>query len=411
MKKPELLSPAGDPEKLRAVLSYGADAVYLAGKSYGMRSASANFTEEELAFAVSYAHSLGRRVYVTVNTMPRDREYAPLRDYIRYLSKIGADAVIVADIGVLSLVRDVAPELEIHLSTQASAVSSYACRAWHALGVRRIVLARELTLREIIEIRKDAPPELELEVFIHGAMCIAYSGRCLLSNYFTGRDANRGECAQPCRWNYTVKSIEVTEEKRPDGRVPVEEDDRGTYVMSSRDLCMIEHIPDLIEAGIDSFKIEGRVKSAYYGAVTANAYRIAIDRYIADPEGYTFDPALLRELESVSHREYCTGFFYNSPANTANTVSYTGYLRDKAYLAVAVSYDETSGRAVFRQKNRVCEGDAAEVVSPGKTGRGLIIRGLKNGDVEPIESAPHPGMIFSCDVPFPISPGDILRGV
>lgn len=411
MKKPELLSPAGDPEKLRAVLSYGADAVYLAGKSYGMRSASANFTEEELADAVSYAHSLDRRVYVTVNTMPRDREYAPLRDYIRYLSKIGADAVIVADIGVLSLVRDVAPELDIHLSTQASAVSSYACRAWHALGVRRIVLARELTLREIIEIRKNTPPELELEVFIHGAMCIAYSGRCLLSNYFTGRDANRGECAQPCRWNYTVKSIEVTEEKRPDGRVPIEEDIGGTYVMSSRDLCMIEHIPELIEAGIDSFKIEGRVKSAYYGAVTANAYRIAIDRYIADPEGYTFDPALLRELESVSHREYCTGFFYGLPEDTANTVSYTGYLRDKAYLAVAVSYDETSGRAVFRQKNRVREGDAAEIVSPGKTGRGLTIHGLKNSNGEPIESAPHPGMLFSVDVPFPIAPGDILRGI
>ena len=347
--------PAGDPEKLRAVLSYGADAVYLAGKSYGLRSACANFTEEELASAVSYAHSLGRRVYVTVNTMPRDREYAHLADYIRYLSKIGADAVIVGDIGVLSLVRDVAPELDIHLSTQASAVSSYACRAWHALGARRIVLARELTLREISEIRKNTPPELELEVFIHGAMCIAYSGRCLLSNCLTGRDANRGECAQPCRWNYTVKSIEVTEEKRPGGRIPIEEDDEGTYVMSSRDLCMIEHIPELIDAGIDSFKIEGRVKSAYYGAVTANAYRIAIERYVSDPQGYTFDPALLRELESVSHREYCTGFFYGSPANTANTVSYTGYLRDKAYLAVAISHDETSVRAVLRQKNRVCE--------------------------------------------------------
>ena len=411
MKKPELLLPAGDPEKLRAVLSYGADAVYLAGKSYGLRSACANFTEEELASAVSYAHSLGRRVYVTVNTMPRDREYAHLADYIRYLSKIGADAVIVGDIGVLSLVRDVAPELDIHLSTQASAVSSYACRAWHALGARRIVLARELTLREISEIRKNTPPELELEVFIHGAMCIAYSGRCLLSNCLTGRDANRGECAQPCRWNYTVKSIEVTEEKRPGGRIPIEEDDEGTYVMSSRDLCMIEHIPELIDAGIDSFKIEGRVKSAYYGAVTANAYRIAIDRYVSDPQGYTFDPALLRELESVSHREYCTGFFYGSPANTANTVSYTGYLRDKAYLAVAISHDETSGRAVFWQKNRVCEGDAAEIVSPGKTGRGLIIYDLKNSDGEPIESAPHPGMLFSVNAPFPIAPGDMLRGI
>jgi putative protease len=343
--------------------------------------------------------------------MPRDREYAHLADYIRYLSKIGADAVIVGDIGVLSLVRDVAPELDIHLSTQASAVSSYACRAWHALGARRIVLARELTLREISEIRKNTPPELELEVFIHGAMCIAYSGRCLLSNCLTGRDANRGECAQPCRWNYTVKSIEVTEEKRPGGRIPIEEDDEGTYVMSSRDLCMIEHIPELIDAGIDSFKIEGRVKSAYYGAVTANAYRIAIDRYVSDPQGYTFDPALLRELESVSHREYCTGFFYGSPANTANTVSYTGYLRDKAYLAVAISHDETSGRAVFRQKNRVCEGDAAEIVSPGKTGRGLIIYDLKNSDGEPIESAPHPGMLFSVNAPFPIAPGDMLRGI
>ena len=408
---PELLAPAGNMEKLRTVFLYGADAAYLAGKTFGMRSACDNFTREELAEAVSYAHSLGRRIYVTVNTMPRTCEYDELADYIDFLYDVGADAAIISDIGVLSLARERRPGLELHLSTQASAVSAAACLAWHKLGAKRIVLARELTLDEIREIRAKTPDTLQLEAFIHGSMCISYSGRCLLSNYFTGRDANRGNCSQPCRWNYTVKHIEITEEKRPGGRVPVEEDENGTFIMSSRDMCMIEHVPELMESGIDSFKIEGRVKSAYYGAVTTNAYRIAMDSYTADPSAYKFNPALTAELEAVSHREYCTGFYFGSPQNDANPVTEGGYLRDKAYLSTVLSYDDSTGTAKFIQRNKVSEGEAAELVSPGQTGRGLVITGLRDCDGNVIDSTPHPGMIYAAHVPFAVRCGDILRGI
>ena len=407
----ELLCPAGNMEKLRAVIAYGADAVYLSGKHYGMRSACDNFTREELAEAVSYAHARDVRVYVTVNTMPRTCEYAELTGYIDHLAAIGADGVIVSDIGVVTLVRERAKNLEIHISTQASAVSAEACRAWHSLGASRVVLARELTLSEIREIRDNTPKTLSLEAFVHGSMCISYSGRCLLSNYFTGRDANCGTCSQPCRWNYTVRRVEVTEEKRPGTMIPIEEYPEGTFVMSSRDMCMIEHIPELIAAGIDSFKIEGRVKSAYYGAVTANAYRIALDRYYADPEGYRFDPALMAELESVSHREYCTGFYFGAPNEGANTVSSGGYLRDKAYLATVLSYDGSTGIARFCQKNKVCAGDEAEIVSPGLVGRRFRIGEIFGDDGEPLESTPHPGMIYTAAVPFAVRAGDIMRSV
>ena len=408
---PELLCPAGNMEKLRAVIAYGADAVYLSGKSFGMRSACDNFTREELRDAVSYAHARGVRVYVTVNTMPRTREYAELSDYVDFLDGIGVDAVIVSDIGVLTLVRERAKNLKIHISTQASAVSAAACRAWHSLGADRVVLARELTLREIREIRDSTPDTLSLEAFVHGSMCIAYSGRCLLSNYFTGRDANRGACSQPCRWNYTVKQFEVTEEKRPGTMIPIEEHREGTFVMSSRDMCMIDHIPELMAAGIDSFKIEGRVKSAYYGAVTANAYRIAIDRYSADPEGYSFDPALMTELESVSHREYCTGFYFGAPNEGANTVSSGGYLRDKSYLATVLSYDKSTGAACFCQKNKVCAGDEVEIVSPGHVGRRFRIAGMSDAEGAAIESTPHPEMVYTAEVPFEVRAGDIMRSV
>lgn len=408
---PELLCPAGNMEKMRAVIAYGADAVYLSGKLFGMRSACENFTREELAEAVAYAHERNVRVYVTVNIMPRTREYAELTDYIDYLDSICADGVIVSDLGVVSLVRERAKNLEIHISTQASVVSAESARAWHALGAHRVVLARELTLEEIREIRDNTPPSLSLEAFVHGSMCIAYSGRCLLSNYFTGRDANRGACSQPCRWNYTVRRVEVTEEKRPGTMIPIEEHPEGTFVMSSRDMCMIAHIPELIAAGIDSFKIEGRVKSAYYGAVTANAYRIALDRYEADPEGYVFDPALMAELESVSHREYCTGFYFGAPNEGANTVSSGGYLRDKAYLATVLSYDKAAGRARFCQKNKVSTGDEVEVVSPGQVGRRFRIGEIVGEDGEAIGSTPHPGMIYTAAVPFEVRAGDIMRSV
>ncbi len=403
----ELLSPAGDMEKLRAAVRYGADAVYLAGENFGMRAASANFTEEELAEAVAFAHENGVKIYVTVNVLPRTGEYPALREYLKNLAGIGVDAVIVSDIGVLMLVKEVAPSLEIHISTQASAVSAAACTAWYHLGASRVVLARELTLDEIREIRKNTPPELELEAFIHGAMCIAYSGRCLLSNYFIGRDANHGRCAQPCRWIYNERVI--TEEKRPDDRIVVEEHDGDSFVMSSRDTCMIEHIPALMEAGITSFKIEGRVKSAYYTAVVTNTYRMAIDAYLADPEGYTYDPLWMRELTSVSHREYFTGFYFTPPHESANTVTAPGYIREKAYLAAAVTDSDGDGRVTFVQRNKLVAGTPMELLTPGKVGIPFTGTDLRDVDGNPIDCAPHPMMTFSMYVPVPVKAGDIIR--
>ena len=315
IKKPELLSPAGNLEKLKSAVLYGADAVYLAGKRFGMRAAADNFTDEEMIEGITHAHSRGVKVYVTLNVMPRTNEYEALAKYIRFLADAGADAVIVSDIGVMELVRETAPELELHISTQASAVSAQAVRAWSRFGAARVVLARELTLADVREIHR-AVPDVELECFIHGSMCVAYSGRCLLSQYYVGRDANRGACAQPCRWKYRTDHG-FHELKRPDQVLTAEEHPEGTFIMSSKDLCMIEHIPELMEAGIASFKIEGRMKSAYYTAAVTNAYRLAIDAYLRDPAGYTYDPAYLRELECVSHREYDTGFFFDHPMDDA----------------------------------------------------------------------------------------------
>ncbi len=400
----ELLSPAGSPEKLRAALLYGADAVYLAGNMFGMRAAAANFTDEELAWAAAYAHERGKKVYLTLNTMPREYEYDALRAYLRRIGGIGLDAFIVADLGVLSVLRTELPEAEIHISTQTSCVSSESARMWHALGASRVVLARELTMDEVLRIRENIPDTLELECFIHGSMCVSYSGRCLLSNHFTGRDGNRGMCAQPCRWNYVI-----TEEKRPEMPLPIEQTEHGTFIMSSRDMCMIEHIPELMRSGIHSFKIEGRMKSAYYTAVVTNAYRMAMDAYSADPAHYAYNPAWLRELESVSHREYATGYWFDRAMENAQTVTDMGYLREKAYLAVVTEYDAKTGVASFIQRNKVISGTEAELISPGRVGRALPVTQMRNEAGEEIASAPHPFMRFTMPVPFPVHPGDILR--
>ena len=401
---PELLSPAGSFEKLRAALLYGADAVYLAGNMFGMRAAAANFTDEELVEAVQYTHARGKKVYLTLNTMPREYEYDALAKYLSRIGGIGLDACIIADIGVLGLVREMLPDMEIHISTQTSCVSAASAKMWHSLGAKRVVLARELTMEEVMRIRDNLPPEVELECFIHGSMCVSYSGRCLLSNHFTGRDGNRGMCAQPCRWNYVI-----TEEKRPEMPLPVEQTEHGTFIMSSKDMCMIEHIPELMKSGVDSFKIEGRMKSAYYTAVVTNAYRMAIDAYTANPANYTYDPLWLRELESVSHREYATGYWFDRAIENAQTVTDMGYLREKAYLAVVTDYDPETGIAQFIQRNKVISGTDAEMISPGKVGRALPVHSLKNEAGEDIESAPHPFMKFSMPVPFAVREGDILR--
>lgn len=415
-KAPELLSPAGNFEKMKAALLYGADAVYLAGIRFGMRSAADNFTDEELYEAVQYTHQAGKRLYLTLNTMPHGNEYPALKDFLKRIRTYGIDAVIVADLGVLATVRAILPDMEIHISTQAGIVSPEAANAYAALGAKRLVLARELTLSEIRAIREGLPSDVELETFIHGSMCVSYSGRCLLSHYLTGRDANRGACTQPCRWNYTI-----TEEKRPDQPFPVEENEQGTFVMSSKDMCTIGILPQLMEAGIDSFKIEGRMKSAYYTAVVTGAYRMAMDAYLADPSGYRFNAAWQRELESVSHREYCTGYYLDSPTENAQIATMDGYIREKAYFATALSEDElplphglkqetAEGLLYpFVQRNKVSIGDAAEIISPGRVGRAFTVTELYDEAGESLSSAPHPSMRFFVRIPFAVHAGDIMR--
>ncbi len=420
IKAPELLSPAGNFEKLKAALLYGADAVYLAGHLFGMRSAADNFSVEELYEAVKYTHSRGKRLFLTLNTMPHGDEYDALRVFLHEIKDAEIDAFIIADLGVMATVREIMPDAEIHISTQASIVSPEAAMAYVAMGAKRLVLARELTLPEIKAIRLRIPQDVELEAFVHGSMCVSYSGRCMLSNMMTERDANRGRCTQPCRWNYIIY-----EEKRPELPIPIEQTELGTFIMSSKDMCTIEHIPELIEAGINSFKIEGRMKSAYYTAVVTNAYRMAIDRYMLSPEGYEYDPRLLRELESVSHREYCTGYYLDKPMENAQLGTQTGYIRDKAYFATATEYDNDeaerlaslgveleneSGRLYrFVQRNKVKIGDSAEMISPSMFGQPFVVRELYLPNGEPLESAPHPSMIFWTRVPFEVREGDILR--
>ena len=412
---PELLSPAGNFEKLKAAILYGADAVYLAGQRFGMRSAADNFTVEELYLAADYVHERGKKLYLTLNTMPHSDEYPALRQFLSEIKNAGIDAFIVADLGVLALIREVLGDVEIHVSTQAGIVSAESALAYVSLGVKRVVLARELTLDEIKTIRTALPPEIEIEAFVHGSMCVSYSGRCMLSHHLTGRDANRGACTQPCRWNYTI-----VEEKRPDVPLPIEENELGTFIMSSKDMCTVSIIPQLIEAGIDSFKIEGRMKSAYYVAVVTNAYRMAMDAYNSSPENYEFNTSILRELDSVSHREYCTGYYLDLPADAPQLASTTGYIREKAYFSTALDWDgaipegliagNENGRLYpFIQRNKVSVGDSAEIISPNKLGRAFTVTEIYSEKGEAILSAPHPAMKFFTRVPFEVKPGDIMR--
>ncbi len=405
----ELLCPAGNFEKMKAAILYGADAVYLASDMFGMRAAADNFTLEELEQATNYAHSKGVKLYVTVNTMPHTNEYERLKKYLLAYDRIGVDALIISDLGVFELARELIPKMEIHISTQASIVSSYTASAWHKMGAKRVVLARELSLDEINEIRKNTPRSLELECFIHGSMCISYSGRCLLSNYYTGRDANRGACAQPCRWNYkNAYPLSFAEEKRTQDELNIEEYKEGSFIMSSKDMCMIEHIPSLMESGIDSFKIEGRMKSAYYTAICANTYKMAINEYLKNPEEYRLNPLWLRELESVSHREYATGFYFDNPMENPQTVTQNGYLREKAYLCVATGRSDGE-YSYFTQRNKISEGDVCEIITPGETGKRFIASDLMLENGEKIQSAPHPSMGFKMKVPYIVKEGDIVR--
>ena len=395
--KPELLAPAGDPERLKMSVLYGADAVYLAGTSFGMRSFAGNFTPEELKSAVSYAHAHRVKVHVTVNTMPRSSDHSALPSHLELLESCGVDALIIADLGVFRMAERYAPHCQRHVSTQVS-IANYACaNAWYELGAKRVVLARELSLEEIRTIRQNTPKELEIETFAHGAMCVSYSGRCLLSNYMTGRDSNRGACAQPCRYQYALM-----EEKRPGEYFPVFEDEKGTYIMNSRDMCMIDHIGDLMEAGIDCLKLEGRAKSAYYAAIVTGAYRHVIDDVAA---GRPVDPVWRDEVEHVSHRRYSTGFFYGQPGQYYES---SRYIRDWQVCAIVTDCDSRSN-ATLSLRNKFAAGDTLEVVGPDLRPFSFTVPMMRDESGGDLSEPRTPQMIFSMQLPCPVPAYSILR--
>ena len=395
--KPELLAPAGDPERLKMSVLYGADAVYLAGTSFGMRSFAGNFTPEELKSAVSYAHAHRVKVHVTVNTMPRSSELSALPAHLELLEACGVDALIIADLGVFRMAERYAPHCQRHVSTQVS-IANYACaNAWYELGAKRVVLARELSLEEIRTIRQNTPKELEIETFAHGAMCVSYSGRCLLSNYMTGRDSNRGACAQPCRYQYALM-----EEKRPGEYFPVFEDEKGTYIMNSRDMCMIDHIGDLMEVGVDCLKLEGRAKSAYYAAIVTGAYRHVIDDVAA---GRPVDPVWRDEVEHVSHRRYSTGFFYGQPGQYYES---SRYIRDWQVCAIVTDCD-SRGNATLSLRNKFAAGDTLEVVGPDLRPFSFTVPMMRDESGGDLSEPRTPQMIFSMQLPCPVPAYSILR--
>jgi len=396
-RKPELLAPAGDMERLHMAVLYGADAVYLAGTSFGMRSFAGNFTDEELPRAVQFAHEHGVRVHCTVNTMPRNDEAARLPEHLERLNDAGVDAIICADLGVFTLAGKYAPNCQRHISTQAS-ISNYECaRAWHELGASRVILARELSLQEIREIRAKTPQELEIECFVHGAMCVSYSGRCLLSGYMTGRDSNRGACAQPCRYQYALM-----EEKRPGEYFPVFEDEKGTYIMNSRDMCMIDHLEDLMDAGVASLKIEGRAKSAYYAAIVTGAYRHCLD---AAAEGKPLDPIWRDEVEHVSHRHYSTGFFYGQPGQYYEN---SRYIRDWQVAALVTSCD-AQGNAVLSLRNKFRTGDQVEIVGPDTKPFSMTVPEMRDGDGLTLLEPRTPQMTFTMKLPRAVPAYSLVR--
>lgn len=402
MKKPELLAPAGNMEKLKMALLYGADAVYLGGKAFGLRAFGGNFTNEELQEAVNFAHKLGKKIYVTVNIFPHNSDIAKLPAYLTFLNEIKVDAILVADLGVFTLAREYAPDVELHISTQANNTNWAAVNAWAELGASRVVLAREMSLEEVKEIREKC--SVELEMFVHGAMCISYSGRCLMSNYLTGRDANRGSCAQPCRWNYAL-----VEEKRPGQYFPVLEDERGTYIFNSKDMCLLPYLPDVIASGVDSLKIEGRMKSVHYAASVVKAYREAIDSYFASPEQFEVKKEWTEELDKVSHRAYTTGFYYGRPTEKDQIYGTSSYTQTSDFVGLVLDYDEKTGFATVEQRNNMKVGQEIEIFQPHLAGYRQILQEMYNDEGEAIQVAPHPQQIVKIRMDKPVEPYGILR--
>ena len=386
--RPELLAPAGNLQKLKAAITYGADAVYIGGEEFSLRVAADNFTIDEIKQGIDFAKQRDKKVYLTANVIPHNKDIEEYAVYLNEVKDLGLDAVILSDLGMFDVTREVAPELDIHISTQANNVNFRSAATWYKMGAKRVILAREMSLAEIKEIREKTNPELELEAFVHGAMCISYSGRCLLSNYMTGRDGNGGACAHPCRWKYYLM-----EEQRPGEYMPVFENERGTFIYNSKDLCMIEHIDKLIEAGLSSFKIEGRVKSEFYVATVIAAYRRAIDEYLENPRGWTFKPEWLDELKKVSHRDYTTGFYFGKPGGTEQHYASSSYIREYDMVGVVDEYDEKTSVAKIVQKNRFFKGDTVEFLCPDGSFFTQKIDAITDADGNEIEVANRPQSI------------------
>lgn len=400
MFKGELLSPAGDAECFESALKFGADAIYLAGKEFGMRTASSNFDTDTLRASIRKAHEKNVKVYLTCNTLPRNNEIDRMPEFLEQAQDCGVDAFIIADLGVMSLAHKYAPRVEQHVSTQAGIVNYQTAQVLYDMGAKRVVLARELSLDDIAEIRAKTNPELELETFVHGSMCVSFSGRCLISSYMTGRDANRGDCAQPCRWKY-----HLYEEHRDGQYFPVVEEDNGTYLYNSRDLCMIEHIPEVLKAGVKSLKIEGRAKSSYYVAVTTNAYRHALDDYYKTGDDWKLQPWIADELNKVSHREYNTGFFFGNEPGQVH--SNGGYIRE--YDVVAVCDDYKDGTAFMTQRNRFFVGDTLDVLPPSGIPFNITVEQLFDESGNQIDVAPHAMQKLKMPCKTEIPSGSLLR--
>ncbi|MFW5885869.1 MAG: peptidase U32 family protein [Halanaerobium sp.] len=404
MNKVELLAPAGSLEKLKTAILFGADAVYCGGLNFGLRAGADNFTVEELIEGIEYAHRRDKKVYMTLNMIPHNQELAQLPEYIEKIKKLKLDALIISDPGVFALVNREMPEMEIHISTQANNVNWASALFWAEQGAERIILARELSREEIKEIAARTEGEIELEYFVHGAMCISYSGRCLLSNYFVGRDANKGDCAQSCRWKY-----HLVEEKRPGEYYPIEENDQGTFIMNSRDLNLAEEIPELIEMGLSSLKIEGRMKSVHYAATVVNTYRQLIDGYYQDPENFKPDPELLAELRKISHRDYTKGFYYGKPGAAGQRYESSSYLRTYDFMGVVRDYDSEAEEALVEVRNKIFKGDQLELVVPGRKTFTITAAYLLDQEGAEIEAAPHPKQLIKIPLTQKVPAGSLLR--
>ncbi len=403
MKAPELLVPAGSLEVLKIAVVFGADAVYIGGEAFGLRAKARNFSREDMEEGIAFAHARDVKVYVTANILAHNEDLTGVREYFLELKEIGPDALIISDPGVFQAAREICPEIEVHISTQANNTNYGAYLFWHRLGARRVVSARELSLKEIRDIREQIPEELEIETFIHGAMCISYSGRCLLSNYLTGRDANQGECTHPCRWKYALM-----EEQRPGEYMPVFENERGTFIFNSKDLCMIEHVPELIEAGIDSFKIEGRMKTALYVATVARTYRRAIDDFMKSRELYEKNmPCYKSQISNCTYRQFTTGFFFGKPSEEAQIYDNNTYLKEYTYLGIVEDFKE--GLCQIRQRNKFSVGEMIEVMKPDGENESVTVLKILDEEGKELESAPHPKQKLFLDLGTTLSQYDILR--